>query len=83
MAAEMVAATCARDTKKSDLEARLDELFARFWRTTASREQQSKAYQPATILLAIPQQKGSPPRANKASGGKTEQHVSPNDYHCL
>ncbi|CAH2329324.1 Hypothetical predicted protein [Pelobates cultripes] len=71
------AATCARDTKKPDLETRLDELFARFWRTIASREQQAKAYHPVTILPVIPQQTCTPPHANKALGRQHRKACKP------
>ncbi|CAH2222620.1 Hypothetical predicted protein [Pelobates cultripes] len=77
METEMAAATCARGTKKLDLETRLDELFARFWRTIASRDQQAKAYHPVTVLPVIPQQTCTPPRANKACGWQNRKARKP------
>ncbi|CAH2221279.1 Hypothetical predicted protein [Pelobates cultripes] len=61
----MAAATCARDTEKPDLETKLDELFARFWRTIATREQQAKACKPVTVLPVNSQQECTPPHVNK------------------
>ncbi|CAH2319151.1 Hypothetical predicted protein [Pelobates cultripes] len=77
METEMAAATCVQDTKKPDLVTRLDELFARFWKTIASREQQAKAYHPVTVLPVIPQQTCTLPHANKACGWQNRKARKP------
>ncbi|CAH2306135.1 Hypothetical predicted protein [Pelobates cultripes] len=59
----MAATTCAQGMEQTDLSARLDELFARFWRTIAIREQRAKAHNIATMEPANPRHKRMPPPA--------------------
>ncbi|CAH2282607.1 Hypothetical predicted protein [Pelobates cultripes] len=63
---KMAAATCTRDIEKNDLEAKLDELFARFWRRIIIRELQAKAHKVATTVPVNPQHERTPPPVIKA-----------------
>ncbi|CAH2254221.1 Hypothetical predicted protein [Pelobates cultripes] len=64
------AATCARTVLKPDIMAKLDDLFNKFWKKKASREQQAKVHKPVkripTVLPAHSQHECILPQVNRA-----------------
>ncbi|CAH2283925.1 Hypothetical predicted protein [Pelobates cultripes] len=58
----MAAATCTWPARNAELEAKLDELFAKFWTELASREQQAGTNIPAK-QLTLTRTEPAPPRA--------------------
>ncbi|CAH2273250.1 Hypothetical predicted protein, partial [Pelobates cultripes] len=67
---KMASATCAQNVEKPDVMAKLNDLFTKFWRKIASREQQATVHKPVkhipTVLPPHSQHRRTLPQTNRA-----------------